>query len=634
MPIKFRGFVLASFLLCSAVLAEDVPVYYNSESSSVEFTSAGEPKEIILQDKVKIIFKDITVFCEKAKLNRLTGDITAEGPLTVEAPEGIFKAEYLTYNTNEERGIISNPSFSMPPLYGKAEKVCKEEGRVILERGYITTCDLKNPHFRISAERMEYVKDDYIRAERMRLTFGRKFSVFYFPRFTIDARTKEAPVTISPGYSSRIGETADFIFSHRLGKDSDSLLKERLSIGRKGLGFGLETLSRKEGFGGSAFAYKRWDKDWLEPGGYFELGRSYDSRTGPGRIIIDWRWMYGDEFFNDFFREEFLTKSKTYNYLSCTHDFTPGILNINVRHNAGEDFLKVEKLPELQFYTPPVKIGNSPVFIENDMRLTNFHKEDKDHFRMMDILTLEGRKNAGHLTLTPYATVGGIDYRSDSCEDKFNLLREFGAKASMSLKKNHGRYTEYFVPSFSFFYRGLDYEPGEIESFDRIEKLSDGKFAGMRTEWFFTGDEGYLGRISLENIYSLDREKFEESNLKYDVKITPQFSIEGENEWDITNTEYTFGVNDLVFHSGKYDYSVGNRYDDESGTSGIMGRFMHTVNENWRYALGLQYDINEGSFTRKSVEVWRKLHCWELNFKVSADEKDYSFYVTAYPILF
>ncbi len=635
MPIKLKVSVFfAALFLQSALFSGDMPIYYTSDSSTISFTDTGEPGEITLHGGVKIIFGDTTMLCEKAGFNRVTGEITAIGPITVESPEGIFKAEQLLYYTGEEKGVLSDPSFSMPPLHGRAEKVHREGKRVILDRGYITTCDREHPHFRISAERMEYVRDDYIRAERMRLTFGKKFNVFYFPRYTIDARTKEAPITLNQGYSSRIGETADIIFTHRLRKTNDTLLKERISIGTKGIGFGMETLSREIGFSGTAFAYRRWDKDWLEPGGLFEFARSYDSPMGPGRIIFDWRWMCDNEFFKDFFHEEFMAKSKTYNYFSYTHNFDAGFLNVGFRHSAGDSFLKVEKLPELRFYSPPFRIGNKQLYMENDLRLTNFHREGEDNIRIMDIVTLKGRKDTKYMTLVPYVSIGGISYHSREHEGRFNLLGESGAKVSATLKKSRGEYTEYFSPSVAFFYRRLDCEPGELEPFDMFERLNDGKFLNLRTDWAFTGSEGYLGRISMENIYSIDREEFEENSLGYELKITPQLRLEGENEWDVTNMKYTFGVNDLVYSTGKYGYSLGNRYDSESAVSGITGRFTHVVNENWRYAAGLQYDINKGNFTRKSIEIWRKLHCWELNLKVLADNEDFSFYVMAYPILF
>ncbi len=632
MARNLRTGLFVLFLLCSSGISEDFPIYYSSDISKIELNRDGEPGEIILQGNVKVLFQNTTITCDKAKFNRITGDITAEGSLSVQTPQGLFNADSITYNLYEEKGVLLNVSFSSPPLYGKANKAEKKESLVVLDRGYITTCDLEKPHYRISAERIEYVQDDYIKAERMKLIFGERFSLLYLPRFTLDVKRKEAPFIVGPRYSKRIGEKIDFIFSHRAGEKTDAVVRERISLGSEGWGLGLETFSDKTGYSSSGFVHNRWDDRGIEAGGFAEFGRSYSSPRGNGRVILDWRWMYDNKFFNDFFNDEFIKKSKTYNYFSYTHNFGNTILNLNFRESASEDFLKVEKLPELQLHTPYVQLGEIPLFLENDLCLTNFYTEEENCIRAMDILTVKGRKNAGYLTFAPYVSLGGVSYNSDVYGDRFNLVREVGTKVSATVKKSARRYTGYFTPAVSLFYRGINYKRGEIKPFDRIEEWDDGRFLNLQTDWAFMGRDGYLGRISIDNAYSFDTDEFDRSFLKYDLQLTPHIYVEGENEWDINDERYRFGVNDIVFQYGRYDYSIGNRYNEEDDTSGIAGRFEHRVNQNWRYALEMQYDINSGSFTRKSFEVWKKLHCWEMNFSLTVDENDFSFFIIAYPI--
>ncbi len=622
----------AVFLLCVPVRPEEFPVYYSSDSSSIEFDETGKQEEIILQGNVKIVLRDTTILCNSARFNRATGDITAEGPLSVQTSQGTFKTDYITYNINEKSGVLLNASFSMPPLYGRADKIEKKEAFTILDNGYITTCDLEKPHYRVSAESIEYVQDDYIRAKKMKLTFGEKFSVLYLPRFTFDVKNKEAPFIAGPGYSTRIGKTLDITFSQRAVRETDAVVKERLSLGSEALGLGLEFFSNEGGYSSSGFVCNRWEGG-LEAGGLLEFGKSYSSHLGTGRVIIDWRWMYNEEFFNDFFHSEFIEKSKNYNYFSFTHNLWKSILNLNIRESADEDFLEVERLPELQFYTPYLQIADLPLFIENDFRLTRFYKGGEDYLRTVGISTLKSKKDMEFLTFAPYLSLGGVNYHMSSAEDKLNLMGEIGTRISTTLKRETAGYTGYFTPAISLFYRGLDYKPGEIEPFDVIEGWDDGKFVSLQTEWFFMeNDASYLGRISFENPYSIDRGEFDGSFLRYDLKLTPQIYIEGENEWDLNKTAYKFGVNDIVMEKGRYNYSLGNRYNEEDDTSGIATRFEHTVSQNWRYAVEAQYDINSGSLTRKGIEIWRKLHCWEMNIRIYADEDDYSFFILVYPI--
>ncbi len=632
MAIRVKKVFPLFLLFCGLAFAEEAPVYYSSDTFNVKFNKAGESEEIILGGNVKISFGDTTLICEKAVFNRITGDISAEGPVYVETPEGTFTADYITHNLNSETGILLNSSFRAPPVYGKAEKVEKKEGIIILKNGYITTCDLEEkPHYRISAEKMEYVPGDYLRAEKLRFVFGEKYTLLYLPEFTIDARTKEPPFGVIPGYSTRVGRTVDAFFTHRAADETDTVVKERISLGAEGIGAGMRASSRENRYRLEGFLYKRWDDAGLEPGIIAEFSKNYSSCSGAGNLILDWRFMDNRDFFYDFFNDDYDAKSKSYNYLSATHNFTAGIFNVNFRNSAGEDFLNVEKIPEARFYTPFLRMGNLPFFIENDLRLTNFHKDEEECLRASDRIKISVSSSTGPFSFSPYISAAGVNY-SGSSEDKFNFMREAGVKVSATMRKENEGYTGYFSPSLSFLYRGLDYEAGEIEYFDNLERLNDGKFVNLGLDWFFHGKTQYLGRVSVENIYDIEKGAFDGTFLKYDARISQCLYIEGQNEFNFSEGKYRFGVNDIVADFGKYSCSVGNRYDEEGGISGIEARFGHSVNENWRYSIGAQYDIEAGGFSRKRLDVWRKLHCWEMHLKISADEDDFSFYLTAYPL--
>ncbi|MCM8761973.1 MAG: hypothetical protein NC929_01460, partial [Candidatus Omnitrophica bacterium] len=263
---------------------------------------------------------------------------------------------------------------------------------------------------------------------------------------------------------------------------------------------------------------------------------------------------------------------------------------------------------------------------------TNFYKEDENYIRVMDILTLKSRKDMGVLTFSPYLSLGGIDY-SQEADERFNFLREAGVKFSTILKREHRNFTEYFSPSLTYFHRDMDYKKGDIEYLDSIERMEPGNFLNLGMEWFFRDENEYIGRLSVENFYAIDTEKFDTFSLKYDVKLTSNMYIEGENEWDLDREKYLFGFNDIIFNSGKYSYSIGNRYNEESNISGIQGKFSYVINELWKYSTGIQYDVNSGSITRASLEVWHKIHCWELNISISGNKDDFSFFIMIYPFI-
>ncbi|HNS31923.1 MAG TPA: hypothetical protein PKN36_02995 [bacterium] len=626
--LKPGVFILLFICLCGITFPAGRSVYYTSDSINVEFDRAGEPEKLLLSGNVKILLDDITIICGNAVFDRASGEVTAQDNIKIESPQGFFTSERLSYNIYEGKGLLFNSSFSAPPLYGKAGKIERDKKTLFLHNGYITTCDRENPHYRFSVDRIEYVHGDYLRAEKMRLVFGNKFSVFYFPRITIDYKTKEPPLLMSSGHSTRIGDTVDLVFQHRISKDSDTILKEKISLGTKAFGVGPELKSADNNLNIAAFFARRWDEGDIEYGGWIE---NVSSSRRAGNFTVDWRWMYDMDFFYDFFRDVYSEKNKTYNHASFTRNFGSGILNIGLRDNANDNFLNLEKIPEIRFYTPSFRLSEHPFFIENDLVITNFYKEGEYHLRSMDKVSVTTRSSVGNLLFAPYVSFSAVDYRN-SADSKLNFAGEGGTSVSLLLKSERGNLTGYFKPSLSVFHRELRYGKEKLEYFDMIEKMNEGTFAELGIDWTLKFENRYMGNFKFENLYDIGRNSLEETSLKYDMRITENLRVAGENEWNEGGRRYSFGVNDIIFNSEKYQYSVGTRYDEQGDVSGISTGFSHNVNDVWRYAVKFYYNAEESSFDRQSMEIWKKLHCWELNIKITRDDRDFSFYIIAYPI--
>ena len=638
MSVCNKKLCLLFIFLCKCVFSSEllpeqsIPVYYTADRLEVLFDSAGDSEEVNLQGNVKIAFEDIILRCDSATFEKNTGNIFAQKNLFIETLQGNIKADNITYNLNDRTGVILNAVFSSPPFYGKAEKLEKDGDVLYIVKGYITTCDNENPHYKILAERIKYVKDEYFQAQRMRFVLGEKFSVFYFPRYTVDAKTKEPFVMAKPAHTSYAGENLEIVFAQRTGINQDAVAKERILVGTKGCGAGAGLYSDTQGYRYEGFLFKRWGEGDIEPALFWELLKNYGSDYGGGAFLVDWRYVDNNAFFYDFFHSDYIAKSKTYNYLSFTHNLGQNMFNFNLRDSAEDDFLKIDKFPEIRFSTPFFPIGGSRVFLGNDFQFTNFYKEDDNYIRILDMLTLKQQIQTGVLTVSPYLSLGGVEYLWEE-EDKFNFVREAGVGFSSLLKKEHKSFTEYFAPVITCFYRELDYNKGDLEYFDFIEQMESGYFVNIGIDWFFKKENDYMGRVSLGNLYDIEKDRFSVASLKYDIKLTPSVYIEGKNEWDISGKKYLLGVNDIIFNSGKSSYAIGGRYDNESNISGIEGRFGYRSNEFWRYSLGLQYDVNDANIAKTSFNLWRKLHCWELNLSVSASRDDVSFFVMIYPLI-
>lgn len=636
MGLKFKFFILLFlFLLLSffAYPSEIEEVYYKADEMNVNFTNEGEIEGISLNGNVEIIYKDMHLFCKKARFNKITGEINCEGEVKIKSTMGDFKSENVKYCIKDNCGILNNASFSSPPFYGKGERIESYGNTIILYRGYVTTCNKKNPHYRVSARRIIYVKNDYIKVEKMRIVAGKKFSIFYFPKFKYHIKEKQPSVLTKTLYKTRIGRTLDIEFFQKNEK-KDIATKEMILLGTKGSGLGFEVNSEKNNFDIQTLGFKEYDVDKVQPGVIVEFNKNYKTVNGSGNTILDWRWMYDNDFFNDFFSEQYYKKSKTYNYFSITYNYKWNFFNLNVRENAREPILNIEKLPEVQIFSPFRQISTLPIFFSNNLSLTNFNYNDDEYFRAFEKFVVESRKNLGYFTLSPFASFAGIDYRYSS-DDNFHYISEAGVKLSTTLMKKRREKESFFTPSVALFNRFTKCKISQLPQLSPFEEMKNGKFFEVSFNWDFFEKSEYTGNISISNLYDFNRDEFNNTYFDYSLKINKNLSILGDNKFNFNEGIYEFGINDLVFNKDDFKFSFGTRYEDESDIFGIENWIEKRINKNWKYRIGFYYDFETDNIALQSYEIWRKLHCLTLDFKISKDRDNVSFYIIILPsILF
>ena len=633
MVLKYSFFILFCFFSTFLFSSEIEKVFYKADEMNVNFTEEGELKGISLKGNVEIIYRDIYLFCDEAEFNKITGEIFCEGNVKIKSGMGEFNAENIKYSLKNGTGLLTSASFASSPFYGKGRKIESAGNKIIIEGGYITTCDRKIPHYRVSAERIIYVKDNYVKVEKMRLIAGRNFSVFYFPKFKYHIKEKQSSVFAKTIYKTRMGRTFNIDFFQKK-EEKNFFTKETILIGTKGAGLGFEAGDEKKKNNFHILGFKKYDEEKIQPGVIGEFQKNYKTSEGNGNIIFDWRWMYDNDFFNDFFSDKYYRKSKTYNYFSTTFDYKNSFFNLNVRENAREPVLNTEKLPEFQIFTPFRRFPSIPLFFSNNFSLTNFNYNDDEYFRLLERFTLKNKTNLRYFTLSPFFSFAGLDYRHSS-NDKFHYISEAGIKLSTTMIKNKKEKMSIFTPSVSLFNRFTKCKISQIPDLTPYEEMNNGKFIGVNLDWNFFERREYTGNIFISNYYDFNRDEFDSTSFDYNLKISKNLLISGENKFDINEGIYKFGVNDLIFEKEKSRFSFGTRYEDEEDIFGVETWYEKRINPDWKYRVGIYYDFETDNIAIQSYEIWRRLHCLTLDFKISKDRENLSFYVIILPsILF
>ncbi|MCM8757312.1 MAG: hypothetical protein NC823_02395, partial [Candidatus Omnitrophica bacterium] len=531
MGVLFRTTLAIFFLGWLVALASEEAIQYTADSLSVRFTGQGELQGIELEGNVRILYQNLVLSCEKAFLDRIGGTIQAEGQIKVETEMGSFQADSLVYDLGTSSGLLTGVRFAAEPFYGQANLLSRKEGIFLMEKGYVTTCDLARPHYRLVSDRIEFKPGSYLKTGPTRVVLGEKLTVFYLPGWTYNLKAKKSPVEITPGYRSGVGQFLGIAFNQSLKKDTDLIFSERVYIQSKGLAGGLEFSSAERKWQVETMAVKKWQESEPDYGGTAGFQYNFSGKWGKIGLWLDWRWMKDNDFFYDYFQESFFEKSGRYNYLVLTRPTGPGWLSFQTRERAREQILSAEQLPAVRFLLSRLPLGQSPFYLSNDFQIGHWIIEGKESVRTINCVTLEAKRNIGFFGLNPWVSLSALNY-FDSEGEIFRHPLETGISFSTYLTRNfRDRYQEQLIPSLILVNRSLLSPEPSLPVYDQYELLSSGSFAGVKLDWHLWRGENWLGEAGLVTWVDLGREKFSDSLLHYQIHPAKKLSFSGTNIW-------------------------------------------------------------------------------------------------------
>jgi len=189
--------------LALAITEEEIePVTVDGDK--VEYFQAE--KKVVAEGNVSATYKDMKLTCRKATVYTDTKLVQAEGDVTLTHENGVFKGEKVTYNFETKKASLENLSMKEVGLwYGGAKTGQKYADKsYLIEDGYITTCDLEEPHYKLESKRIKIYLDDKIVAKNVILKV-KNTPLMYLPYYSHPLNDNRPRVTIIPGHSSDWG---------------------------------------------------------------------------------------------------------------------------------------------------------------------------------------------------------------------------------------------------------------------------------------------------------------------------------------------------------------------------------------------------------------------------------------------
>ncbi len=320
---------------------------------------------------VVLVYQDVRLTCQHVRVNRETGDYSAQGGVEVTyAQRGTWRSEAIQGNLNEKR--ISFGPFKLDGEVwhgggdgGEGEALDSGE----IRHAWLTTCDCEKPHYTVNATRFRFhPKDKTFTATNATLRlFG--IPVFYLP-WLAGSTDNSAGLIIHPGYGGKRGAFLRLGRVWKHGDNGDSRLYLD-SMSKRGFGLGENTTYRSETreIATDLYAIHDWKPTETEHGWDRRFKRQEDrfrthlyareelTQNMTLRLNVD--WLSDISMLEDWFKREWRHIGQPKSVASLDYDLGWLDAAIEARPRINSFYTVGERLPELRLNVPRASLFGS-----------------------------------------------------------------------------------------------------------------------------------------------------------------------------------------------------------------------------------------------------------------------------------
>ena len=676
--LQLLAVIFACFIGVQSAYSEEKPpnepIVVNGDN--VEYYQ--EKKMVVGTGNVSITYKDVVLTCDKITVDLETRDSEASGNVKIRQKDAYFTGDSIKYNFDTRKGEVVNGYLNARPFYGKARDLSKEpeKDEFTMNTGYVTTCDLDKPHYRIEAKQVKFYVGEKVVAKHVFFYVG-NIPIFYVPYWVQPLnQERKTHIIVTPGQSKDWGYYALIAYRYNLNDRSkgDILLDYR---SKKGLAVGVNHyLDTKEvGKGAFKFYYTHendilaFEKTGAVESRYrFQYRHRWDMPGLDTSAIIEFNKLSDTDVIKDYFYNEYEELGdRPDNYISvitAKRDFTTEFL---IRFAPNPFYQVVERLPQYKIDILNYKIGNSNFYYNGttsaaflNMTYQEAYPKQKDvntiRFDTYNELSYSARLFKA-LSIRPYAAIRETYYSRNRLGDT-NILRTMfplGVEASTKFYKTYDVETNFLgldihklrhiiTPTANYYYIG---EPtvssGNLFQYDEVDAIDARNGIRLTLEnrlqtkrgppdnrqsvdlaTFIIGADYRFSRD--ESVLGSEGEGLGDIDMKLELIPYSWLYVISDATIDTDSSKLQTANFDFVANGGdKWALASGLRYQDTS--SGISNQVTldgrYKWNDLWRFRMYQRFDLYTQKWEEQQYTIVRDLHCWIAELTLSfGDAKD------------
>jgi hypothetical protein len=267
MANKLRGLVAFFIILCPFFLIEaGAEEKDNPVDIKADYLEYQKEKDLVYgSGHVQVTSEDMYLEADEIFYNLKEETVTAVGHVIGKDKAQDLSGQAVTYNLKTKQGILSYGKIYSYKWYITGPKMERQgPEKMYLPQGYMTTCDLEQPHYRIRANRIAVYPQKYLVCYHARFYIG-DLPVLYFPVYYQSLKKKKYTLNVYVGHNSTEGDFIKVVYGYPLTDNTYGRLyqdyMEYLGWG-KGAQFEYNYPDRMNG---SWYYYHIRQKERLEP---------------------------------------------------------------------------------------------------------------------------------------------------------------------------------------------------------------------------------------------------------------------------------------------------------------------------------------------------------------------------------
>ena len=632
-----------------------------------------EDGRVVAEGNVSITYGDVKLTCDRIEVNTSAKLALCEGNVRIEQADGVLTGDRIRYDLANKRGEIIEGEVSAFPWFGQAEETSKVgDNEYLLKNGFITTCDLSSPHYRLKAGEIRVFPDDKVIAKNV-VTYIGKVPVMWFPYYYHPIIQTKAKVQLIPGSSSDWGY---FLLSawrfYLKGNTKIDILSDYRS--KKGFAGGANLYYNGEDFGLDALGYGVFKAYFINQNGFgtYDPTEYRDEGTDEKwRNRYQWKhridfdpttigmiefnkysdeYMMKDYFYNEYEQSEPIPP----NYMSIISSKSNYTFSVEANKRFNDFYTVVQRLPEVKIDIPNQRLWETSFYYTSETSATAFEKEyerdlDSPREKVQRLDTyhkLSYATGVGPLNIVPFGEIRETAYTRRNL-DKKSVLRTSlsgGVDTFMRFHRIYDVETDYLgldinglrhiiVPKATYFHRPQPkVHKDDLYQMDELDAMEKENYVSLSLENKLQTKHGpasdlkatdlvrtivsvdYFFRMKKKSFDFVDGGQFR--NLNFDLEVRPYdwLYVDGRLEINPQNQSVSTGsVEFSMIPSESFRLDLGYRYEKMSPDPRNQLTFdmWYVINPKWRLGLYERFDIQGREIEEQQLSITRDLHCWE-----------------------